>query len=77
MKAVNPDHYKQGNIECIDYIQETLGNEGTVAYCQGNVTKYLHRWKNKNGYEDLHKARWYLDKMIKIQAGIEVERDIL
>lgn len=64
--AVNPSHYTKGNIECIDYITEALGTEGTVAFCQGNVTKYLHRWKQKNGLQDLKKAQWYLNKMIAI-----------
>ena len=63
-----PTHY-QGGIECIEYIKQTLGNFGTVAYCQGNVTKYLHRWKQKGGIEDLKKARWYLDRMIKEAEG--------
>ena len=63
---VNPSHYTKGNIECIDYITEALGTEGAVAFCQGNVTKYLHRWRQKNGLQDLKKAQWYLNKMIAI-----------
>lgn len=64
--AVNPSHYTKGNIECIAYITETLGTDGTISFCQGNVTKYLHRWKDKNGVQDLEKAQWYLNKMIEI-----------
>jgi hypothetical protein len=67
--AVNPNHYTKGNIECIDYITEALGTDGTVAFCQGNVTKYLHRWKQKNGIQDLKKAQWYLNKMIAIKES--------
>lgn len=59
----HPDHYNQGGIECIDYIEQQLG-ECFVEYCQGNVIKYLHRWRHKNGREDLRKALWYLERML-------------
>jgi len=59
-----PAHYNQGGIECIEYIQQVTG-DGFAAYCQGNVTKYLHRWQYKNGLEDLKKAQWYLNKMVE------------
>lgn len=59
-----PAHYNNGEIEAIDYIKQQLGNE-FYAYCEGNVHKYLHRYGYKNGVEDLRKARWYLDKLIK------------
>jgi len=62
---INPNHYKQGNIECIDYILETVGKKGFSGYCQGNVIKYLHRWRLKNGLEDLKKAQWYLNRMVQ------------
>lgn len=59
----HPDHYNQGGIECIDYIKQQLGDTFD-AYCQGNVIKYLHRWRYKNGLEDLRKAQWYLNAMV-------------
>lgn len=58
-----PPHYNQGGIECIDYIKQQLGDT-FIDYCQGNVIKYLHRWRYKNGIEDLKKAQWYLQAMI-------------
>ncbi len=57
---INPDHYKQGNIEVIDFILDQKLN-----YLEGNVIKYLSRYKKKNGLEDLHKAEWYLKELIK------------
>jgi hypothetical protein len=51
-------------MECIDYIQQQL-SEHFSSYCQGNVIKYLHRWRYKNGVEDLKKAEWYLKAMIR------------
>ena len=62
----HPNHYKTGGIETIDYIHAKLGDEGTVAYCMGNVMKYTSRWQDKNGLEDLKKADWYLDYAINI-----------
>ena len=61
---VNPSHYKQGSIECIEAIKAALGN-GFISYLWGNVIKYLWRWPKKNGIEDLKKARWYLDRLIR------------
>jgi len=61
---VNPSHYKQGGIECIEAIKAALG-EGFPDYLRGNVMKYLWRYKEKGGVEDLKKARWYLDRLIQ------------
>lgn len=63
--AVNPKHYKQGDVECIDAIESaTIGKKGLIAVCTANIIKYLWRCEDKNGMEDLLKARWYLDKLI-------------
>ena len=58
-----PPHYNQAGIECIEAIRAATG-EGYEFYLQGNILKYLWRYKYKNGLEDLKKARWYLDKLI-------------
>ena len=65
-----PPHYNQGGMEAIDYIKQQLG-DGIVDYCEGNVMKYLHRWRFKNGVQDLKKARWYLNKMVEEQEAVE------
>jgi len=57
---INPNHYKQGKIEVIDFILDQRFN-----YLEGNVVKYVSRYKFKNGLEDLKKARWYIDKIIE------------
>ena len=62
----SPKHYTQGGIETIDFIEAKLGKEGTSAYCMGNVIKYVTRWKDKNGREDLEKAHWYLTYAINL-----------
>ena len=62
----HPSHYTAGKVECIDAIESATSDlKGIEAVCTGNVIKYIWRWKLKNGLEDLKKARWYLDKLIK------------
>lgn len=63
----HPDHYKSSSgLEAIDVIEAfTSELSGLEAVCTGNALKYLLRWKKQNGVEDLKKARWYLNQMIK------------
>lgn len=61
----NPSHYGQGKIEAIDYIKDSLTKEEYIGYLRGNIAKYLHRWRYKNGLEDLKKAQWYLERLIE------------
>ena len=60
----NPPHYNQDSIECIDAIASATG-EGFQFYLQGNIIKYLWRYRYKNGIEDLQKAQWYLNQLIE------------
>jgi hypothetical protein len=62
---VGGDHYRRQKIQPITYI---LGNE--LGFCEGNVIKYVTRWRHKGGVQDLHKARQYLDFLIS-KAGAE------
>lgn len=67
----HPSHYNQGGIECIDCIKSAIvGKVGIEAFCVGNAIKYLFRYEEKNGIEDVKKARWYIDRLIK-----ELEND--
>jgi hypothetical protein len=59
----SPSHYGQGEIEAIDYIKDILTEEEWIGYLRGNISKYLHRWRYKNGLEDLKKAQWYLNRL--------------
>jgi len=64
--AVNPQHYKKGKIECIAALESaTVGKTGIEAVCTANVIKYLWRYEEKNGIEDVKKAQWYLNKLIE------------
>ena len=62
----HPPHYNQRSIECIDAI-EAATDLGFEYYLQGNIIKYIWRYRYKNGVEDLKKAKWYLDKLIEIK----------
>jgi hypothetical protein len=62
---INPNHYKQGKVECIDCIESATSNlTGFEGFCTGNAIKYLYRWKQKGGKQDLEKARYYINKLL-------------
>lgn len=61
-RQVGGDHYRKP-IQPWDFI--ALNG---IGYLEGNVIKYVSRWKDKNGVEDLRKARHYLDKLIELQG---------
>ena len=73
-------HYETAGVECIEAMEITQGREAVKSFCLCNAYKYLWRHKNKNGLEDLKKARWYLDRYITMQeennakVRAEVER---
>lgn len=60
-RQVGGDHYKTGGEEHWDRVHR-LG----LDYFQGQITKYVERWKKKNGVQDLMKARHFLDKYIEL-----------
>jgi hypothetical protein len=62
----HPPHYNQSGVECIDAIMAAT-DEGFEYYLQGNIIKYLWRYRYKNGVEDLKKAQWYLNKLINVK----------
>jgi hypothetical protein len=67
--AINPNHYKSGNVECIEAIQESLTAEAYAGYLKGNVQKYLWRYETKHWedpLQDLQKAEWYLERLIAL-----------
>lgn len=65
---VGGDHYTAQEIQPIDYI---LANE--LDFCEGNVIKYVTRWRYKNGVQDLRKARHYIDFLIEHAEGNQGE----
>ena len=67
MKKANDDqiggnHYKDKIIQPWDFI---AANE--LGYFEGNIVKYVSRWRDKGGMVDLKKAKHYLDKLIELE----------
>ncbi len=61
-QQVAGDHYKK-QIQPWDYIAANK-----LDYFEGNIIKYVSRWRTKGGVEDLRKARHYLDKLIELET---------
>lgn len=68
----SPSHYSSGEIECIDYLKDNMPYEAYLGYLEGNLKKYLHRWRHKGKpLEDLSKANWYLTRLRQELEGPE------
>ena len=62
---VGGDHYKKLAIQPVEYI-----HANGIGYFEGNVIKYVTRWRDKGGIADLLKARHYIDMLIELESGI-------
>ena len=71
----HPSHYTHGGIECIEAIRASMTADGFADYCKGNIIKYIWRWRDKGGVEDLRKASVYLDWLINAAEGKIKEND--
>jgi hypothetical protein len=60
-KQVSGNHYKHKGIQPIVYI-----HENDLGFCEGNVVKYVTRYKEKNGAEDIRKAIHYLELLLEL-----------
>ena len=60
---VGGTHYKMHVIQPWDYIASN-----GIGYFEGNIIKYVSRWRHKGGLQDLEKARHYLDKLIEMEG---------
>ena len=68
---IKPNHYGNSGIDVIDFCQAN-----NLDFMQGNVIKYVFRYKNKNGLEDLEKAKEYIDRMIEnLLDGEELDNE--
>ncbi|MCX6359767.1 MAG: DUF3310 domain-containing protein [Armatimonadetes bacterium] len=67
MSQINPDHYSNGGrAETIDIIAKLGWGRD---FCRGNILKYVTRYQDKGGIEDLQKARTYIEFLIEIERG--------
>ncbi len=61
----HPSHYTSGGLECITAMEASMSPEEFQGYLRGNIFKYCWRFRDKNGVQDLKKARWYIDKLVQ------------
>jgi hypothetical protein len=61
-EQVGGTHYKDKSIQPWDYIAAN-----NIGYFEGNIIKYVSRWRSKGGIDDLNKAAHYLKKLIELQ----------
>jgi len=59
-----PIHYASGGLEAIEAMEASMTPEAFRGFLKGNVLKYVWRYEQKNGLEDLEKAKWYLNQLI-------------
>lgn len=69
----SPDHYTQTNMECKEAIEGMLGDNVVHAW-RANILKYIWRYQDKGGIQDLEKAQVYLDFLIKYEKRHETWR---
>ena len=63
MDQVGGDHYRGKTVQPWDAMEAWMSKEAFIGYLQGNVIKYLARWNDKGGLQDVLKAQHYLAKM--------------
>jgi len=71
MDKINPDYYKNKSIETIEVIRNELTSDEFRGYLKGQIFKYLARHRLKNGVEDLKKAQWYMNYLVKFEQEME------
>jgi len=64
-------HYKDKAIQPWDYIVSN-----NMGYLEGNIIKYVSRWKDKGGVADLKKAQHYLQKLIEVSEAPKTMADV-
>lgn len=57
-------HYQGSSIQVIEFIEAN-----DTPYHEGNVIKYVHRWRKKGGLDDLRKALWYINRLIELEES--------
>lgn len=65
---VGGSHYKNFQIQPVEFI-----HQNGIGYMAGNVIKYVSRYQEKNGIEDLKKARYYIDMLIEFEQEADNE----
>jgi len=71
-----PPHYTNGKVECLEYLEDNMSIVGYCGFLEGNVKKYLHRYRYKGTVmSDLNKAKFYLNRLIEVMEGVDHGED--
>jgi hypothetical protein len=65
---IGGDHYMKLKIQPVEFI-----HKNGISYIEGNIIKYVVRWRDKGGIDDLRKARHYLDMLIEMESKCTVQ----
>jgi len=65
---IGGDHYMKLKIQPVEFI-----HKNGISYIEGNIIKYVVRWRDKGGIDDLRKARHYLDMLIEMELKCTVQ----
>lgn len=71
MSKINPEYYKNNGKDLFTHFYEMFSVSEFRGYLTMNIFKYLYRYKNKNGLEDLNKAKRYLEELITLETRQE------
>lgn len=62
-QQIGGQHYRDKAIQPVEYI-----HRNHLGFCEGNVVKYISRWRQKNGIADLEKAKHYIELLIELES---------
>ena len=62
---IGGDHYKEFKIQPVEYI-----HANNIPFIEGNIIKYVTRWRSKGGIKDLEKAKHFIDVLIKLEGYV-------
>lgn len=66
-----PSHYLKYKLEMIDNLRNSMTREEYKGFLKGNIIKYISRYQDKNGIEDINKAEWYIIKLKEEEESYE------
>lgn len=78
MRPINPEEEDNPNLLPAHYPDSRHGDvislalNGDIGFCEGNIIKYVTRWRKKGGLEDLYKAKTYLDRLIRFYKNKDI-----
>lgn len=66
---IKPNHYLHGKYDVITHLKDLIGIDKTRGFIVGNIIKYVVRYQDKNGVQDLQKAKEYIKRLIELENG--------